>query len=302
MLGIYLQRALVVLYSACIPISFIFLYMEKFLLLLGQDPEVSEKAGEYALFLLPSLYAYALLQPVVKFLQTQSLVIPMMICSAGTLLLHLGISHTLIYRLGFGFHGAAMATSLSFWLNAILLVLYMRFSGLCKETWEGFTSDAFVDLREFLSLAIPSCIMIWWVQENCSCLICHLFLLSVHLRQRSWILFDEPQNCCNRYLERWLYAIWIPSSSQICLAKLFHSSQKMSLSLRFSYTWDGFWYEDAFFVIVTAWNIGVLRYWSYWLDFCQTHSLSWQHFLCGMLTYLVVESLVHLGHNMCNIN
>lgn len=161
MLGIYLQRALVVLYATCIPISFIFLYMEKFLLLLGQDPEISEKAGEYALFLLPSLYAYALLQPVVKFLQTQSLVIPMMICSAGTLLLHLGISHTLIYRLGFGFHGAAMATSLSFWLNAILLVLYMRFSGLCKETWEGFTSDAFVDLREFLSLAIPSCIMIW---------------------------------------------------------------------------------------------------------------------------------------------
>lgn len=86
------------------------------------------------------------------------------------------------------------------------------------------------------------------------------------------------------------------------LAKLCHSSQKMSWSCGFSCTWYGFWCEDAIFVVVTAWSIGVLRLWSYWLDFCQTHSFSWQHFPSGMLTYLAVESLVHLGHNMCNVN
>lgn len=163
MLGIFLQRALVVLYGACIPISFLFIYMEHILLLLGQDPHISEKAGEYALCLLPSIYGYALLQPVVKFLQTQSVVLPMMICSAGSLALHVGISYTLVYMLGLGFRGAALATSLSFWLNAIFLVCYVRFSGVCKHTWEGFSKNAFVDLREFLGLAIPSCIMIWQV-------------------------------------------------------------------------------------------------------------------------------------------
>lgn len=161
LLGVYLQRALVVLYIACIPISCIFLFMENLLLLLGQSPDICEKAGEYALFLLPSLYGYALLQPVVKFLQTQSVVLPMMICSAFTLGLHVGISYVLIYVLGLGFRGAALATSLSFWLNAIFLTLYARCSGMCKDTWKGFSKDAFVDLREFLSLAIPSCIMIW---------------------------------------------------------------------------------------------------------------------------------------------
>jgi len=163
MLGVFLQRALVVLYGACIPISLLFIYMENILLWLGQDPRISEKAGEYAIYLLPSLYAYALLQPVVKFLQTQSVVFPMMLCSAVTLLLHVGLSYTLVYTLELGYRGAAIATSLSFWLNSIFLVSYVRFSGVCKHTWKGFSMDAFVDLREFLSLAIPSCIMIWYV-------------------------------------------------------------------------------------------------------------------------------------------
>lgn len=161
MLGVFLQRALVVLYGACIPISFLFVYMEHVLLWLGQDPDISQKAGEYALCLLPSLYAYALLQPVVKFLQTQSVVVPMVICSAVTLCLHVGILYTFVYTLGLGYRGAALGTSLSFWINAVLLVSYVRFSGVCKHTWKGFTKEAFVDLREFLSLAIPSCVMIW---------------------------------------------------------------------------------------------------------------------------------------------
>lgn len=162
MLGIYLQRAFVVLFIACIPLSFVFVYMENILLLLGQSPDIAEKAGEYALFLLPSLFGYALLQPIVKFLQTQSVVLPMLLCSATTLGLHLGLLYTLIYTLEFGFRGAAIATSLSFWLNGLLIIMYVNFSGVCKETWKGFTKEAFVDLPEFLSLAIPSCIMIWY--------------------------------------------------------------------------------------------------------------------------------------------
>jgi MATE family multidrug resistance protein len=168
MLGVFLQRALVVLYGACIPISLLFIYMEHVLLWLGQEPRISEKAGEYALYLLPSLYAYALLQPVVKFLQTQSVVFPMMVCSAVTLALHVGLSYTFVYTFELGFRGAAIATSVSFWLNAILLTAYVRFSGVCTHTWKGFSTDAFVDLKEFLSLAVPSCIMIcleYWCFE-----------------------------------------------------------------------------------------------------------------------------------------
>lgn len=71
MLGVYLQRAFLVLFITCLPLSFFFLYMEDILKLVGQDPEVAEKAGEYAFYLLPNLFAYVLLQPMVKFLQVK---------------------------------------------------------------------------------------------------------------------------------------------------------------------------------------------------------------------------------------
>ena len=161
MLGVYLQRALLVLFLTCLSLSFVFVYMEDILVFAGQDAEIANMAGEYALYLLPSLFGYALLQPVVKFLQTQSVVIPMLICSATTLASHVGILYTFIYTLGWGFRGAAIATSVSFWINPILLILYVKVSGVCEETWKSFTGDAFVDIYEFLKLAVPSCVMIW---------------------------------------------------------------------------------------------------------------------------------------------
>jgi len=161
MLGVYLQRALLVLFTTCLPLSLGFLYMSDILQLVGLEAEIAEKAGEYALYLLPSLFGYGLLQPVVKFLQAQSVVIPMLVCSAVTLVLHAAILYTFIYLFGWGFRGAAMATSLSFWINGVLLIVYVKFSGVCNATWRGFSREAFEDLYGFLELAVPSCIMIW---------------------------------------------------------------------------------------------------------------------------------------------
>ncbi|XP_024374051.1 protein DETOXIFICATION 16 isoform X2 [Physcomitrium patens] len=168
MLGVYLQRAFLVLFTTCIPLSLVFLYMENILCVVGQDPEIAKKAGEYALYLLPSLFGYALMQPVVKFLQTQSIILPMVLCSVATLTLHASILYIFIYTLGLGFRGAAIATSLSIWVNAILLILYVKLSGACEKTWKTFSREAFNHLHEFLRLAIPSCVMIcleYWCFE-----------------------------------------------------------------------------------------------------------------------------------------
>lgn len=161
MLGVYLQRAWLVLFATCVPLSLAFVYMADVLKLVGQDAEIAEKAGEYAVYLLPSLFGAALLQPLVKFLQTQSVVIPMLLCAATALVSHAAILYTFIYTLHWGFRGAAMATSVSFWINGILLILYIKLSAVCDRTWKGFSREAFADLSEFLQLAIPSCVMIW---------------------------------------------------------------------------------------------------------------------------------------------
>lgn len=87
--------------------------------------------------------------------------IPMLVCSATTLVLHGAFLYTFTHMLGWGFRGAAVATSVSGWVNGILLVFYAKFSGACEATWKSPSREAFVDLYEFVQLAVPSCVMVW---------------------------------------------------------------------------------------------------------------------------------------------
>ncbi|KAG0612798.1 hypothetical protein M758_6G052700 [Ceratodon purpureus] len=160
MLGIYVQRAIFVLYLVCIPITVVWWNMDDLLVFLGQDPKISELAGVYARYLIPTVFAVATLQPVVKFLQTQSIVLPMALLSAATLILHIPLCWLLIFKLGIGFRGAAIASSMSNWLNAIVLALYVKYSPSCRRTWSPFSREAFNDLSSFFKLAIPSAVMI----------------------------------------------------------------------------------------------------------------------------------------------
>lgn len=113
LLGIYMKRASFVLYLVCIPVAAVWWNMDSLLMFLGQDPRISELAGLYARNLVPTLFAVATLQPLVKFLQAQSVVLPMALFSATTLLLHISLCWFLILKLGIGYRGAAIASNLS---------------------------------------------------------------------------------------------------------------------------------------------------------------------------------------------
>ncbi|KAK9275013.1 hypothetical protein L1049_022271 [Liquidambar formosana] len=102
MLGIHMQRAMFVLLLACIPLAFIWANAGHILVFLGQDPEISAEAGLYARFMIPSIFAYALLQCHVRFLQSQNNVIPMVISSGLTTLLHILTCWILVFKSGLG--------------------------------------------------------------------------------------------------------------------------------------------------------------------------------------------------------
>ncbi|KAF8407631.1 hypothetical protein HHK36_006764 [Tetracentron sinense] len=161
MLGVQMQRAMLVLLLVGIPVAFILANTENILLGFGQDPDISREAGIYARFMIPMVFAYALLQCLVRFLQTQNIVFPMMIISGATTMLHFPVCWVLVFKSGLGNKGAAMANSLSYWINVLLLALYVKFSPSCKETWTGFSNEAFHNVRNFLRLAIPSAFMVW---------------------------------------------------------------------------------------------------------------------------------------------
>ncbi|KAI5059253.1 hypothetical protein GOP47_0025572 [Adiantum capillus-veneris] len=167
-LGIYTQRAILVLNVTSIPLAFAWANIESILLLLGQDPRIASKAGEYGIWLIPTLFAAATSQPFVKFLQAQSLVAPLLLISLATLLCHVPICAFMVFKSGLGYRGAAVANSISFWIDALFLFLYVHFSQSCSQSWVPLSLEAFQDLKAFLKLAIPSAAMIcleWWSYE-----------------------------------------------------------------------------------------------------------------------------------------
>ncbi|KAG6482778.1 hypothetical protein ZIOFF_059417 [Zingiber officinale] len=57
--------------------------------LFGQDPEIAAEVGAYSRWMIPTLFAYGLIQCHNRFLQTQNIVFPMMLITSVTALLDL---------------------------------------------------------------------------------------------------------------------------------------------------------------------------------------------------------------------
>ncbi|XP_059670716.1 protein DETOXIFICATION 12-like [Cornus florida] len=167
-LGIYTYSAIISLVLVCFPVSLLWIFMDKLLILVGQDPSISLEACKYSIWLIPALFGGAILKPLVRYLQSQSLTLPMLGSSFIVLCLHLPLCWALIFKFKLGIHGAAIAISLSTWLNVILLGLYVKYSATCKKTRMPFSKDAFFGIGEFFSFAVPSAVMVclkWWSLE-----------------------------------------------------------------------------------------------------------------------------------------
>lgn len=167
-LGTQTYTAIFSLTVVCIPLSVLWINVGKILVLIGQDPLISLEAGRFSTYLLPALFAYAWLQPLVRYFQSQSLVMPMVLSSCATLCLHIPLSWALVFKSGLQNLGAAIAIGISFWLNAMFLALYMKFSPACSITRSPLSMEIFHGIAEFFRFAIPSAVMIcleWWSFE-----------------------------------------------------------------------------------------------------------------------------------------
>ena len=161
MLGIYLQASCIISFLFSIIISIIWFYTEPILILLHQDTNIAKTAGLYMRFLIPGLFAYGFLQNILRFLQTQSVVKPIVAFSLIPLVIHTGIAYALVHWTGLGFKGASLATSISLWLSLIILVMYVICNKKFKRTWEGFSVESFHYIFTNLKLALPSAAMVW---------------------------------------------------------------------------------------------------------------------------------------------
>ncbi|XP_047973976.1 protein DETOXIFICATION 12-like [Salvia hispanica] len=167
-IGTQTYTAIVSLILVCIPVSILWVNVESVLKLAGQDPRISYEAGKLIMWLIPTLFAYAFLQPLIRYYQMQSLIRPMLVSSCITLCFHVPFCWVLVFKSGLGSVGGAVALDLSLWLNVAVLSLYMRYSPHCAQTRSPFSMEIFGGMRVFFKFAIPSATMIclqWWSFE-----------------------------------------------------------------------------------------------------------------------------------------
>ncbi|KAM3366592.1 hypothetical protein ACQJBY_015782 [Aegilops geniculata] len=168
MLGVYLQASIITSALFSVLVSLLWLYTEPLLIFLHQDPKVSRMAAVFLRYTIPAQFAFGFIQCILRFLQTQSVVMPLVAFSLLPLVFHVGITHASVHYLGLGFAGPAMSTSLSLWLSFIMLASYVMLSTRFKQTWGGFSTEAFQYVLPGLKLAVPSAMMVcfeYWAFE-----------------------------------------------------------------------------------------------------------------------------------------
>ncbi|EYU26990.1 hypothetical protein MIMGU_mgv1a008759mg [Erythranthe guttata] len=166
--GTQTYTAIFSLVIVCIPLSILWIYMGNVLEFVGQDPQISQEAGKFTMWLVPALFGYATLQPLIRYYQMQSLILPMLISSCFTLCFHVPVCWALVFKSGLHNLGGAVAIGLSMWLNVTILTLYMIFSPSCAKTRAPFSMKIFQGITEFFRFAVPSAVMIcleWWSFE-----------------------------------------------------------------------------------------------------------------------------------------
>ncbi|KAH9650438.1 protein DETOXIFICATION 12 [Citrus sinensis] len=145
-IGTQIYTAIFCLFLVCFPLSFLGIYMGRLLVLVGQDPQISHEVGKFIIWLLPALFAYAAMQALIRYFQSQSLIIPMFLSSYASLCLHIPICWGLVFKSGLGNLGGALAI----------------------ESRAPISMELFRGIGEFFHFAIPSAVMVcleWWSFE-----------------------------------------------------------------------------------------------------------------------------------------
>ncbi|XP_003362502.2 multidrug and toxin extrusion protein 2 isoform X9 [Equus caballus] len=166
--GVILQRGVLVLLLCCFPCWALFLNTQQILLLFRQDPDVSRLTHEYVLIFVPALPASFLYGLLAKYLQNQGIIWPQVLSGVVGNCINCLANYVLVSLLSLGVRGSAYANTISQFVQAIFLFLYIVQKKLHLETWAGWSSRCLQDWGPFLSLAVPSMLMIcleWWAYE-----------------------------------------------------------------------------------------------------------------------------------------
>ncbi|XP_078430466.1 protein DETOXIFICATION 48-like [Wolffia australiana] len=177
LLGLTLQRTVLLLLSASVPISFLWLNMARILAWCGQDRRIAATAGEFISVAVPDLVLLSFLYPLRIYLRTQNITLPLTFCSAASVVLHVPLNYLLVVRLRLGIAGVALCMVLTNLNLCLGLLLYILVSRVHADSWVAPGADSVRGWAALLRLALPACASVcleWWWYEL-MILLCGLF-------------------------------------------------------------------------------------------------------------------------------
>ncbi|XP_040990045.1 protein DETOXIFICATION 18-like [Juglans microcarpa x Juglans regia] len=167
-LGIYLQTSCIISSVFAVILAVVWFYTEPILILLHQKSSIAKTSALYIKFLIPGLFAYGFLQNMLRFLQTQSVVWPLVLFSGLPLAINAGLAYALVHWTSLGFKGAPLAASISLWISVLMLAIYVNRAKKFEHTRAGFSLESFRYILTNLKLALPSAAMVcleYWAFE-----------------------------------------------------------------------------------------------------------------------------------------
>lgn len=167
LLSLSLQRMILILLIAVIPISLLWINLESIMIWMGQDRNITSMAATYCLYSLPDLLTNTLMQPLRVFLRSQGVTKPMMYCSLVAVIFHVPLNVVLVVVLGMGVRGVAMAAVVTNLNMVVLMAAYVWKSGACEVRWK-WTAKVYAGVGPLMKVAVPSCVGIcleWWWYE-----------------------------------------------------------------------------------------------------------------------------------------
>ncbi|XP_028195526.1 protein DETOXIFICATION 29-like [Glycine soja] len=185
MLGVYMQRSWVLLLSMAFVLWPMYIFAGQVLKFIGQDTQISEAAGTFAIWMIPQLFAYALNFPVAKFLQAQVL------------------SWLLMVKLELGLVGAAVVLNGSWWWLSWFMCLVggVGLRGTASRGKRfGISVDSFASLLLLLLCSAWKHVLygsdfVCWIPQECTSLCRRLLYLHEYIRlDHHGIFWDERRH------------------------------------------------------------------------------------------------------------
>ncbi|KAL2324559.1 hypothetical protein Fmac_023617 [Flemingia macrophylla] len=190
LLGVYMQRSWVILFMTSILLLPVYIFAAPILKLIGQQGDIADLAGNFSVLVIPQFLSLAFNFPTQKFLQAQSKVNVIAWIGFVALIFHIGLLWVLIYGLGLGLTGAALAFDITSWVITISQLVYVVL--WCNDGWKGLTWLAFKDIWAFVRLSLASavmlCLEVWYMMS--------VIVLAGHL-DNAVIAVDSLSICMN---------------------------------------------------------------------------------------------------------